>query len=94
LEQLLEKATKRLGELDLSNNSLTANCLDFIDEFQLRALSLSSNPIGPNSMIRLPAFLDKIPSLKQLSLKDTNIGELQAIGYEANENTSGKDKDN
>lgn len=79
MKELLANANIRLGELDLCNNSLTSNCLEFVEKFQLRTLLLSSNPIGSTVLISLPLFLDKIPSLKQLLLMDTDIGRSLTI---------------
>lgn len=42
---------------------------------KLRKLTLSNNPLGPVILQRLPELLTKIPSILDIDLSDTNLGE-------------------
>ncbi|KAI7865647.1 uncharacterized protein EV154DRAFT_161679 [Mucor mucedo] len=76
LSELLYNSSKSITELDLSGNLLTADCLDSIMGFsKLRKLILSNNPLGPVILQRLPELLTKIPSILDIDLSDTNLGE-------------------
>lgn len=79
LAYLLEHANKGLSELHVCNNQLTVKCLDTLTRYRLRALDLSHNSMGPALMKQLPRLLEKIPSLKQLSIENTGIGRFTEI---------------
>ncbi|KAI8640420.1 hypothetical protein BD408DRAFT_419868 [Parasitella parasitica] len=79
LEYLLEHANKGLSELHVCNNRLTTKCLSFLSRYRLRTLDLSYNSLGPAFLKQLPAFLEKVPSLKQLILVGTEIGRFIEI---------------
>lgn len=79
MEYLLEHANKGLGELYLCNNQLTTKCLDTLGQYRLRTLDLSHNLLGPDLLKQLPTFLEKIPSLKQLSVESTDIGKFTEV---------------
>lgn len=79
LGYLLEHANKGLSELHVCNNQLTVKCLDTLKSYRFRTLDLSHNAMGPALMRQLPRLLEKIPSLKQLSLECTGIGRFTEI---------------
>ncbi|CAO3611790.1 unnamed protein product [Mucor fragilis] len=79
LAYLLDHANKGLSELHVCNNQLTVKCLDTLQKCRLRSLDLSHNSMGPALMKQLPRLLEKIPSLKQLSIENTGIGRFTEI---------------
>ncbi|KAL9554111.1 hypothetical protein MBANPS3_002977 [Mucor bainieri] len=79
LAYLLEHANKGLSELHVCNNQLTVKCLDTLARCRLRTLDLSHNFMGSALMRQLPRLLEKIPSLKQLSIENTGIGRFTEI---------------
>lgn len=67
---------KSLTELNLRNNLLTVECLSSILPFpHLRVLDLSYNALGPGILQRLPYLLEKLPSLKEIKLSSTHLGD-------------------
>jgi Leucine-rich repeat (LRR) protein len=76
---LIKVANKGLSELDLSNNLISCVSLNSLTGFRLRILNISHNPLGPLTFTKLPAVLDKIPSLKHLLLENTDIGKITVI---------------
>lgn len=71
----MEHANKGLSELYVCNNQLTTKCLETLCRCRFRTLDLSHNSLGPTLFKLLPKFLEKIPSLKQLTLESTDIGK-------------------
>lgn len=75
LEFLLKDAYRSLTELNLSNNQLTAECIDIIIKFpNLMALDLSYNELGPTILQRLPYLLEQAPTIRSINLENTHLG--------------------
>ncbi|GAA5798594.1 hypothetical protein HPULCUR_003999 [Helicostylum pulchrum] len=76
LKLLLNVTYKGLTELKLRNNLLTVECLSSILPFpHLRVLDLSYNALGPGILLRLPHLLEKLPSLREIKLSSTHLGD-------------------
>lgn len=86
LSDLLKDAHNGLLELNLSNNMLTVECLSSITIFiNLRILDLSYNTLGPAILQRLPDLLQSMPSLREIKLSGTHLGDFTDIDQDIKE---------
>ncbi|KAI8090480.1 hypothetical protein BDF21DRAFT_190909 [Thamnidium elegans] len=86
LKFLLKTAHKGLTELNLRNNILTVECISSILPFpHLRVLDLSYNALGPGILQRLPYLLEKLPSLREIKLSSTRLGDFIKLDQDVNE---------
>ncbi|KAI9340106.1 hypothetical protein BD770DRAFT_219613 [Pilaira anomala] len=86
LSFLLKDAHKGLTELNLRNNLLTAKCLSSILLFpRLRILDLSFNTLGATVLQQLPSLLENLPSIREIKLSFTHLGDFTIIDEKTKE---------
>lgn len=72
----MKDANQGITELNLSNNLITADCVSLLTKFSnLRVLNLSYNDLGPDILKRLPDLLQSMPSLREIKLEHTHLGD-------------------
>ncbi|KAI7883534.1 hypothetical protein K492DRAFT_184930 [Lichtheimia hyalospora FSU 10163] len=67
-------STPGIQHLDLKSNRLTHNIITLLDCRSLLSLDLSFNPLGPESLAKLPQGLENWPSIKRIKLIYCDVG--------------------
>ncbi|KAJ8653255.1 hypothetical protein O0I10_011103 [Lichtheimia ornata] len=67
-------STPGIQHLDLKSNRLTHNLIPLLDCRSLLSLDLSFNPLGPESLAKLPQGLEMWPAIKKIKFVYCDIG--------------------